>query len=121
MKILTIISIILILGSVTMGVKHGWDAFQPVTPEQEKMMADLGVGRTVITVFGVVSIVGALMLLFPHTFLIGNIVNAVSIVVIMALALNAGNMRMTLIEIPFLAVPLLLIWLKYPINFQSIN
>lgn len=121
MKILRIISIILILGSVIMGVRHGWNAFQPADPEQAKMMADLGIGNTGVLIFGIVSIVGALMLLFPQTFLIGNIVNAVSIVVIMALALNAGNIRMALIEIPFLAVPLLLIWLKYPIDIKLIN
>lgn len=121
MKILRIISIILILGSVIMGVRHGWNAFQPTTLEQTKMMADLDISPMGVLIFGIVSIVGALMLLFPKTFLIGNIINALSIVVIMALALHAGNIKMALIEIPFLTVPLLLIWLKYPFDFKLMN
>lgn len=121
MKIRRIIGIILILGSVIMGVRHGWNAFQPADPEQAKMMTNLGIGSTGVLIFGIVSIVGALMLLFPQTFLFGNIINALSIVVIMALALHAGNIKMALIEILFLTVPLLLIWLKYPFDSKLMN
>jgi hypothetical protein len=32
----------------------------------------------------------------------------------MALSLRAGNIKMALIEIPFLILPLIMIWLKYP-------
>jgi hypothetical protein len=35
----------------------------------------------------------------------------------MALSLRANNVSMALIEIPFLALPLALIWLKYPVKF----
>jgi hypothetical protein len=55
-----------------------------------------------------------LMLLFPQTFFISNVLHAVTIVLIMALSLRAGNYRIALMEIPFLALPLIMIWLKYP-------
>lgn len=58
-------------------------------------------------------LIGAL-LLFPKTFLLGNILNAISIVIIMALAINAGSFKIAFMEIPFLLLPLVLIWLKYP-------
>nr|WP_293833312.1 hypothetical protein [uncultured Arsenicibacter sp.] len=109
-----IVSIILLLVSAFLSIKHGWDAFQPANAEQTKMMADLGITRSVIPFVGVLSILIGLMLLFPQTFFIGNLLNAVVILLIMALSLRAGNVRMALIEIPFLALPLLLIWLKYP-------
>jgi hypothetical protein len=32
----------------------------------------------------------------------------------MGLALKAGNFKIALMEIPFLAIPLIMIWLKYP-------
>jgi hypothetical protein len=35
----------------------------------------------------------------------------------MAFSLRAGNVKTALIEIPFLGIPLLLIWLKYPFKF----
>ncbi|MFV0467514.1 MAG: DoxX family protein [Dysgonomonas sp.] len=112
-----IISIILVLVSVFLGLKHGWDTFQPGNGEQTKMMATLGISKAVMPYIGVVSILAALMLLFPQTFFYGNLLSALSIVSIMALALRAGDVKMALIEIPFLFIPLILIWLKYPFKF----
>lgn len=112
-----IISIILLLVSGFLSIKHGWDAFQPTTPEQAKMMANLGITKSMTPYFGVFSIIVGLMLFFPQTFFLANVLNAVTIVLIMALSLRAGDYRTALIEIPFLAIPLVLIWLKYPIKW----
>ncbi len=109
-----IISIILLLVSAFLSLKHGWDAFQPANAEQAKMMANLGITKSVMPYFGALSILVGLMLLFPQTFFISNVLNAVTIVLIMALSLRAGDYKMALIEIPFLALPMILIWLKYP-------
>ncbi|WP_461078899.1 hypothetical protein [Spirosoma flavus] len=112
-----IISIILLFISAFLSLKHGWDAFQPTTAEQTKMMADLGITKGIMPYFGVLSILIGLMLFFPQTFFISNLLNAITIVLIMAFSLRAGNTTMALIEIPFLTMPLLLIWLKYPFRF----
>jgi hypothetical protein len=112
MKLL--ISVILLCVSAFLSLKHGWDAFKPPTPQQEKMMATLGITKAVMPYFGIFSIIIGLMLLFPKTFFISNILHAVVIVLIMAFALRAGDYRIALIEIPFLAIPLILIWLRYP-------
>ena len=109
-----ILSIILLFVSAVLSLKHGWDAFQPANAEQAKMMANLGISKTVMPWFGALSAIIGLMLFFPQTFFIGNLLNAVIIVLIMALSLRAGDYKMALIEIPFLALPLVLIWLKYP-------
>ena len=108
------ISILLLSVSAFLSVKHGWDAFQPANVEQAKMMENLGVTKTVMPYFGVFSIIIGLMLFFPQTFFTSNLLNAITIVLIMALSLRAGDYKMALMEIPFLAMPLLLIWLKYP-------
>lgn len=113
----TIISIALLAISAFLSIKHGWDAFQPANAEQTKMMNDLGITETVKPFFGVFSIIVGLMVLFPQTFFISNLLNAITILLIMALSLRAGNTSMALIEIPFLAMPLVLIWLKYPFKF----
>lgn len=112
-----IVSIILLLISAGLSIKRGWDAFQPNNVEQAKMMSELGITKAMMPYFGVFSIVVGLMLFFPQTFVLGNILNAVTIVLIMALSLNAGNYKIAFIEIPFLAMPLILIWLKYPFKF----
>ncbi|WP_028525051.1 hypothetical protein [Runella limosa] len=112
-----IVTIALLLISSFLSLKHGWDAFQPATAEQAKMMADLGITKSFVPLVGALSIIIGLMLLFPQTFFVGNLLNAIVILLIMAFSLRAGNVKMAFIEIPFLALPLLLIWLKYPFKF----
>ncbi|WP_057939838.1 hypothetical protein [Algoriphagus resistens] len=109
-----IFSIVLLLISAFLSFKHGWDAFQPANAQQAQMMSELGITKSVMPFFGVFSILIGLMLFFPQTFVLSNILNTIVIVLIMALALNAGNYKMALFEIPFLAMPLVMIWLKYP-------
>jgi hypothetical protein len=109
-----IVSILLLIASAFLSIKHGWDAFQPANAEQAKIMANLGISNTVMPYFGALSIIIGLILFFPQTFFLGNVLNAVIIVLIMALSLRAGDYKMALMEIPFLTLPLILIWLKYP-------
>jgi hypothetical protein len=111
MKILTIA---LVLISVFLSLKHGWAAIRPASADQAKMMADLGVSIHLLPYIGGLSIAIGLMLLFPQTYFFSNLINAFIILLVMALSLKAGNLKIALIEIPFLALPLLLVWLKYP-------
>lgn len=110
-----IISLLLLLASAGLSFSHGWGSFNyKKNPESFKMMAELGMAEWTMPVFGVLAMSVGLMLLISKTFFIGNLINALSIVLIMALAMRAGNLRIAMIEIPFLLIPLLLIWLKYP-------
>ncbi len=111
----SIISLALLLVSVFLAFKHGWDTFNyRNNPESLKMMNELGISEALIPVFGGVTILIGVLLLIPGTFFWGNVLNAVSIVLIMALAIQAGNLKIVFMEIPFLMMPLLMIWLKYP-------
>lgn len=111
-----IISLLLLVISVFLSIKHGWDAFHPMTVQQTKMMTELGINKTIMPYFGVFSIIIGLMLLYPKTFFISNVIHAIIVVLIMALSLKSGSYKIALIEIPFLAMPLVMIWLKYPFN-----
>lgn len=111
-----IVTIALMAISALLSFKHGWDAFRPATPEQLKMMTMLGIGPNLMPYLGALSISVGLLLLSPRTFFISNLLNAVIILLIMALALKAGEVKSALIELPFLALPLLLIWLKSNFN-----
>ncbi|KEO72710.1 hypothetical protein [Anditalea andensis] len=110
-----IIALLLLLMSVFLSFKHGWDSFNyQKNPASLKMMNELGIGEALIPYLGLLTIVIGVLLLIPKTFFLGNVLNAISIVLIMSLALRAGNYKIALIEIPFLALPLIMIGLKYP-------
>ena len=110
-----IISLTLLAISVVLSFKHGWDTFNyKNNPQSLKMLNELGVSETLVPWFGALTILVGVLLLLPKTFFAGNVLNAFSIVLVMALALRTGNFRTALIEIPFLALPLMMIWLKYP-------
>lgn len=112
-----IISGILILITAVLSIKHGWDGFHvDAHPEQAKMAAELGIGKSVILFMSVVGIAVGIATLFPQTYYIACVANAVTIVLIMALSLKGGNYKTALIEIPFLLIPLLIIYLGHPLK-----
>ncbi len=100
--LLKIISVLLIAITVYLNIKHGWSGLSgKMSPEETKMMTDLGIGKTMVLIIGIASLAVAGLTLFPQTFLIGNLLNATLIAVIMGMALNTQNLKMVLIEIPF--------------------
>ena len=110
-----IISLMLLIVSVPLSFKHGWDTFNyKKNPESLKIMNELGISESFIPILGALTIIIGILLLIPKTFFLSNLLNAISIVLIMSLALRAGNYKIALMEIPFLALPLIMIWLKYP-------
>ncbi len=110
-----IISLALLIISVGLNFKHGWDTFNyKKNPGSVKMMNELAITEPLVPVLGIFTLVIGILLVLPKTYFIGNLLNAISILLIMALALHAGNYKLALMEIPFLALPLIMIWLKYP-------
>lgn len=108
---------VLIIVTVFLNTKHGWSGISNnMSPEETKMMSDIGIDQRWFLPIGIVSIVICLLVLFPQTFFIGNIINAVLILVIMSLALRAGVMKVALVEIPFLLMPLVMIYLGHPLK-----
>ena len=110
-----IISGVLIAITAFLSFSHGWSG---VTTKADaiKMFNDLGMERSAVVAVGWLSLAVGLLILFPQTFFIANIVNALIIVFIMIAALKVGNIRMALIEIPFLLMPLVLIYLGHPLK-----
>jgi len=114
-----IVSALLLLISVTLSFKHAWDTVHyKNNPASVKMMESLAISEAFIPYLAAVAIVVGVFLLIPDTFFLGNMINAFMVILIMGLALRVGNYRIALIEIPFLAMPLVMIWLKYPFKFK---
>jgi len=110
-----IISGILILITAFLSFKHGWEGLTMNTKTGEpNMMTELGIGKTMLLIISILSLAVGLMVLFPQTFFAGCLVNAAMILVIMALSLKTGHLKTALMEIPFLLMPLLMIYLGHP-------
>lgn len=110
-----IVSAALILITVYLSFKHGWGGVtMNMKPEETKMLSDIGIGKNLTLIIGVLSLSVCGLILFPQTFFIGNLINAGIVLFIMAMSLNAGVIKTALIEIPFLLIPLLLFWLGHP-------
>jgi hypothetical protein len=110
-----IISGLFILVTIYLNFKHGWAGLNNSMSEAEtKMMSDLGLTKMMVTLISIFSLATCVLVLFPQTFFWGNILNALIIFTIMGFALQSGNFKIALIEIPFLLMPLLLIYLGHP-------
>ncbi|WP_317899819.1 hypothetical protein [Aurantibacillus circumpalustris] len=115
--IIKIISAVLILITVFFSLKHGWSGItNNLKPEEAKMMSDIGIGHNMILLIAILSLIVAVLVVFPQTFFIANVINATIILMIMAFALKEGNIKTALVEIPFLLMPLIMIYLGHPLK-----
>ncbi|HLO45983.1 MAG TPA: hypothetical protein VK175_16700 [Leadbetterella sp.] len=115
-----ILAIILLLLSAYLSLKHGWDSFQPSSVQQIETMSHLGIKQTFLPFFGVISFAIGAMLFIPKTFFLANVLNVLLYAFIMALLLKAGDHGLAIVEIVFIAIPLLMIKLKYPFKKSNL-
>lgn len=112
-----ILSGALILVTLFFCFKHGWPGVSGnMKPEETKMISDLGIGKVLLLIISILNLLVCLLILLPQTFFIANLCNAAGILLIMAFAMKTGNLKIALIEIPFLLLPLILIYLGHPLK-----
>lgn len=111
--LLKIFNSMLILVAVLMGIKQGWAMVSGKT-ELLEMFGKWHFSKTTVMVNGVVTIIAALLILFPKTFVWGNFLMAVGILMIICLQLLEKDLRAAVVEVPFLLLNLLIIYLQYP-------
>ncbi|MBD2753329.1 hypothetical protein [Spirosoma validum] len=110
---LKIINAVLILFALYMGLKQGW-AMLSGKPEMTDMFSKWDIGRTGLMIMGIFTMLGAVLVLFPQTFVWGNFMTAAGILLIMAFHLQDKNLKGVLIELPFFLLSLVIIYLQYP-------
>jgi hypothetical protein len=96
-----------------MGIKQGW-AMLTGKPAMLELFGKWHFSRTAIMCLGVITLLSALLILLPRTFLWGNFLMAASILLIICFQLQEHNMKGAAIELPFLLLNLLIIYLQYP-------
>jgi hypothetical protein len=110
-----VISSALILIAVFMGLKQGYAMFSG-KPEMVEMFGKWGFNRTGLMINGAITIIAALLILFPRTFIWGNFLMAAGILLIICLHLLDKDLKGMFIELPFLLINLVIIYLQYPLN-----
>ena len=118
--ILKIISGALIVFTSFMSIKHGWQGINAKpgdTGPQVDLFKKINLGVGVLKVIAGLSLLSGILILAPQTFVAGNVLNAAVILFLLIRFLMVGEIKPALIEVPFLLIPLALIWLKYPLAF----
>jgi hypothetical protein len=115
-----ILSSILILVSVYMGIKHGWGMLT-AKPAMLEMFGKWNVTKNGVVILGGIGLIATLLILFPITFLWGNLITACVILFIIANMLNIGDLKGVLIELPFLIIPMVMIYLQHPLARMAVK
>jgi len=70
--------------------------------------------KNAVIVNGVVTLLASVLILFPKTFVLGNFLMAAGILLIICLQLLNKDLKSVAIEIPFLLLNLVIIYLQHP-------
>ena len=116
MGYLKIISGILIVFVAIMGFKHGMDEIRNSSAIGDAKMLSWGIGKPVQIIINTSTMLMSLMILFPQTFYVGNIIGAIIFVLLMWYQIQSGNYKAALTEIPFLLIIFLMLYLGYPLK-----
>ena len=113
--LLKIINTTLILCAVFMGFKQGWAMFSG-KPEMLEMFAKWNFSKQVVMINGILTMVASVLILFPKTFVWGNFLMAAGILMILCLQLLNKDLKGAAVELPFLLLNLLIIYLQHPLK-----
>jgi hypothetical protein len=107
---------ILLLATVFLNFKHGWAILRAKPGDDLGPFTKWNLSKTALNLLAIFTLAGGLLILFPETFFIGNIVNALLILVIMLIHLKYKEVKPALMEIPFLLIPLVMMYIGYPLG-----
>jgi len=110
-----IINSVLILFAVFMGIKHGWNMLT-AKPEMLEMFGKWNFNKNAVMINGAVTLLASVLILFPKTFVWGNFLMAAGILLIICLQLLHKDPKGVAIEIPFLLLNLVIIYLQHPLK-----
>ncbi len=101
-----------------MGLKQGYAMFSG-KPEMLELFSKWGFSKTGVMINGIITMISALLILFPKTFVWGNFLMAAGILMIMCFHLLDKDLKGFAIELPFLLLNFVIIYLQHP--FSKVN
>lgn len=115
--IIKFINIILIAVAVFMGIKQGW-AMISAKQEMIDMFGKWDLSQTGVLILGGFTVLSAFLILFPQTFVYGNVLMAATILLIIGFHLHDTDWKGVMTELPFFLLNLVIISLKYPLPLK---
>ena len=112
---LKILNSVLILVAVFMGLKQGYAMFS-AKPEMVDMFSKWNFSKTGLMINGIVTMLSALLILHPKTFVLGNFLMAAGILMIICFHLVNKDLKGAAVELPFLLLNLVIIYLQHPLK-----
>ena len=113
--ILKLINSVLILIALFMGLKQGYAMFSG-KPEMLEMFGKWNFSNAAVMINGGITMLVTVFILFPKTFLVGNFLMAAGILMIICLHLLDKDLKGAGIEIPFLLLNLVILYLQHPLD-----
>ncbi|MEI3791261.1 MULTISPECIES: DoxX family protein [unclassified Chryseobacterium] len=113
--ILKIINSVLMLVAIFMGLKQGW-AMLSGKQEMIAMFSKWNISKTGLMIIGVITMLSALLIIFPKTFVWGNFLMAAGILLIISFHLLDRDLKGVAIELPFLLLNLAIIYFQHPLK-----
>lgn len=110
-----ILTITLIVFAAFMGVKQGLLMMEP-RQEVLEMFVKWGLDKAEMNALGTLTLVSGLLIMIPKTFFAGNLLMASVILIIICFQLQQKDLKGFAIELPFLLLNLVLLYLQHPIN-----
>lgn len=102
-----------------MGFKQGW-AMVTGKAEMLTMFGKWHFSNRGLFIFGIITLLSSALIIFPETFIWGNVLMAITIMFIICLQLSIKELKGAAIEVPFLLMNLLAIYLQHPLSKQEI-
>ncbi|MDA3615051.1 DoxX family protein [Polluticaenibacter yanchengensis] len=115
---LKIINTILILIAIFMGLKQGY-AMASGKPEMLDLFSKWGFSKNAVAINGIITMIAAVMIAFPKTFIWGNFLMAAGILMLICFHMRDKNLNGVMLELPFLALNLIIIYLQYPLPLKA--
>lgn len=112
-----VFTVILMFSVVALGIKQGLSMIN-AQPEMVVLFNKFNYDVAHVQVYGILTIICSVLVLFPQTYSLGNVAMAVTILFIAILQVCLYQYLKALIEVPFLLLNVWLIYLKYP--FKSL-
>jgi hypothetical protein len=117
MPVARVVCAILVLLAFVMGLRHGVSLLRS-TPAQVQETLHIPLSQPTILIIGFLTCLGAILVIFPATFFAANVISAAVILYLAAEQSKAHNLRGALVELPFVLLPLLVLYLGYPFKQQ---
>ena len=105
----------LIIFAIYMGCKQGWAMFSG-DDKMLDMFSKWNFSRSGVKIFGIITMISTLLILFPKTFIIGNFLMATTILLIICFHLSGKDLKGAAIELPFFILNLVIIYFQHPLG-----